>query len=227
MSHTHKPEKRQKHIRIKDTTATAHVSPVIFTPNDVARDRTWEREVVISFEMVRDYYLDKVGKTFQIYPFVVIPKGNIGTQAEFLAISGDFPKWQACMQLCHDQGFLDVNDPTHAYYLITREEWNTGGMVGAENWGAPFIYPGRACSTGHMGRLTGNVIDPGWPEWFADERREAAGSLAHELGHVFAGLPHPGVSSIMENWWDFPTVGFTQTELDTLAASAVTQFFLE
>jgi hypothetical protein len=94
-----------------------------------------------------------------------------------------------------------------------------GGWIGDENLGCSFVLSGTASIPGHMGRLLGGMIDPEWPEWWANETRQAQGGVAHEIGHGLGGscvndnntpgncdgLPHtePGEGNIMFEWWDF------------------------
>jgi len=70
------------------------------------------------------------------------------------------------------------------------------------------------------GRFPGYAPDVWW-----NSRGAQTGALAHELGHTL-GLPHTDATeparahdSIMYAWWDYPRVGFTPRELQTVLAA--------
>lgn len=74
--------------------------------------------------------------------------------------------------------------------------------------------------------IQGQVPDGAY--WWSG-RRKQLGSAAHELGHSF-GLPHPDAygypnnSSIMGNWWDYPTLGFNDWECSRIASTKAAFF---
>jgi hypothetical protein len=183
-----------------------------------------------TFRDVRDWYAEKVGRTFRIK--TIITHRGTRTRDEYMVIDGSFNKWKQAMQDFHDIGKLDICDPTHLYYLVTQETWYTGGMVGAENWGCEFIIPGRLCTTGIEASIKGNKQAPEGQAWWFDERREAAGATAHEIGHGLAKDMHhgdfddPEGPSIMLQWWDFPNVGFRPREKERLLTEDVPVKFL-
>lgn len=191
------------------------VQPVLFYAKDMPRDRRWEYYVWRSFRDVRDYYQREIGQTFAVSGKIVI---SGLTEAELRADPhwSDWPAgWNLCMQIGAQQGKYRLCDPTKIYYLVTKMNDTSGGMIGAENFGCDFVLPGRACISGHMGRLLGGVYDPGWLEWFADERREACGGVAHEIGHALVLLPHPTTwddDTPMLAWWNWPNCHFTVGE---------------
>jgi hypothetical protein len=69
--------------------------------------------------------------------------------------------------------------------------------------------------------LDGGVAEGAY--WWSG-RRLQTGASAHELGHTF-GLDHPdsyggsNASSVMGNWWDFPTVGLNSTDRTRLSTN--------
>jgi hypothetical protein len=208
-----------------------HIAPILFTPSDIPRDRSWEYWVYRTFNDVRDWYAKVLGgRTFRTRS--IIAHKNMRTCEEYDVIQGGFNRWKQAMTDFHDRGLIDLCDRTHLYFLLTQETWGPGssGMVGAENWGCSFIIPGRASTTGLEASVTGNKIPPPSQAWWFDERREAAGATAHEIAHALAQDMNHGTweepPSIMLQWWDFPNVGFRTRETERLLTEEVPTRFL-
>lgn len=196
------------------------VRPVIFLPADTSIDiDSYKTQANASFQKVRDWYAGQLGgKTFDLIDAIVY-KSPMTTQQLYSKYSGNMAGiWFEGMKEAVQVNGLTVCDPKRFYYFVTPLENVWGGMVGAESFGCTtHVLPGSASIPSHMGRLVGGIIDPDWPEWWADEIREAQGGVAHELGHGFGGecsvgnyvgggcngLAHSEDPSIMFSWWDF------------------------
>lgn len=192
------------------------------------RDLDWEHFLFESFIDVQKWYEEQLGRTFD---FRLVTFFSTYTEAEIKQFSdNEAQRWFELMEDATDQGTIDICDPTKLFYMISRIDNLSGGMVGAENWGCDFVIPGRTAITGHMGRLLGDTHDPDWNEWWADERREACGGVAHEIGHALCEGMHHGTweegPSIMLNWWDFPEVDFRDREKERLLTEEVPTKFL-
>lgn len=167
---------------------------------------------------MKEWYAGQLGgKTFDRIDAITY-KSPLTADQLYAKYSGNMAGiWFQGMREAIEANGLTVCDPKRFYYLVTPLENVWGGMVGAENLGCnTHVLPGTASITTHMGRLLGGVIDPNWPEWWADEIREAQGGVAHELGHGFGGecinnvcngLAHSEGPSIMFAWWDFDKSG--------------------
>lgn len=206
------------------------VRPVIFLADDTNIDvDPYQAQVDSSFAVIRDWYKEQLGgKTFNLLPVLVYrsPLSESQLYAQYGTGTGI---WYEGLKQATAANGVDVCDDHRFYYFVTPIDDIAGGFVGAENLGCIYILPGTGSIPDHMGRLIGGIIDPDWPEWWADEIREAQGGVAHEIGHGLGGscvgdndvngecngLPHntPESGSIMFAWWNFGTTGiFTGEE---------------
>lgn len=200
------------------------IRPVIFLGSDTSLDlNSYRSQVNKSFTAVQTWYEDVLGKTFNLLPAIVYRSAL--TEAQLVAkYPGGGGMWYDGLAAATAANNLELCSDHRFYYFVTPLDNVWGGWVGAENLGCKHVIPGTASIQSHMGRLVGGIIDPDWPEWWADEIREAQGGVAHEIGHglggycsdgVCNGLPHakPGDGSIMFEWWDFGIrAGFTDGE---------------
>jgi len=200
------------------------VQPVIFLASDTNIDlNSYVSQVNNSFQAVRSWYAQQLGgKTFNLIDAVSFRTTK--TEAQ-LAVDypGGIALWVDGLRSATVTNNLTLCNDHRFYYFVTPINNNVaGGMIGAENLGCSFVLPGTANIPNHMGRLIGGIFDPEWPEWWADEIREAQGGVAHEIGHGLGGsctvgnfypgggcngLPHSSSPSIMWSWWDFGTTG--------------------
>lgn len=194
------------------------VQPIIFLASDTNLNQAnYQSQVMVSFEVVQDWYQSQLGKTFNLIPAITYRSSL--TEAQLIA---KYPSgggmWYDGLGAAATANNLELCSDHQFYYFVTPLDNVWGGWVGAENLGCSHVIPGTASIPNHMGRLIGGIIDPDWPEWWADEIREAQGGVAHEIGHglgascvesVCNGLPHatPGHNSIMYEWWTFGTTG--------------------
>lgn len=200
------------------------VVPVIFFASDttVPNETAYINQVNASFQDVRTWFSGQFsGKTFDLLPAIFYRSTQTDAQLHSQYGTG-IGIWMEGVRQATTSNGLSYCNPNRMYYFVTPMDNIAGGMVGAENLGCTnYILPGTAAIPSHMGRLLGGVTDPGWPEWWADETREAQGGVAHELGHGLGGecsvgnypgggcngLPHSYAPSIMYAWWDFGTSG--------------------
>ena len=200
------------------------VAPIIFLPaNTQINQANYKNQVDLSFQKVQSWYKTQLGKTFNLLPAILYK--TILTESELVI---KYPNgggmWYDGLGAATVANNLELCNSRRFYYFVTPLDNVWGGWVGAENLGCSHVIPGTASIPNHMGRLVGGIFDPNWPEWWADEIREAQGGVAHEIGHglgaecvnnVCNGLPHsnPGDGSIMFEWWTFDAGGgFTQIE---------------
>jgi len=205
-------------------TGSPEVVPVIFlaSDSDVGDVNVYKAQVEASFDVVRNWYIDQLGgKTFKLAPAIIFRSSK--TEAQLHAQYGNgIGIWVHGIIETTVANGMHPCDPKRDYYFVTPMNDIAGGMIGAENLDCPFTLPGTQSIPGHMGRMLGGIMDSNWPEWWADEIREAQGGVAHELGHGFGGecangnvypggecngLPHSNYPSIMYAWWNFGTTG--------------------
>ena len=207
------------------------IRPVIFLAADTDINVDfYKAKVDTSFKAVRDWYAKQFGgKTFKLQSALLYrsPLTKSQLYAEYGTGTGI---WFEGLKEATLANGIDVCNDHRFYYFVTPLDDIIGGFVGAENLGCSYVLPGTACIPTHMGRLIGGIIDPNWPEWWADEIREAHGGVAHEIAHGLGGtcngpnrptskcdgLPHnteSGAHSIMWDWWQFGADGqFTEQE---------------
>ncbi len=200
------------------------VVPIIYLASDsnVGDENVYKAQVNSSFETVRTWYSGQLGgKTFTLAPAVLFRSSITDAQLHSQYGTG-IGIWIHGVTETTVANGMHPCDPKRDYYFVTPMDNIAGGMIGSENLGCSFVLPGTQSIQSHMGRMLGGVMDPGWPEWWADETREAQGGVAHEFGHGFGGectsgnvypgggcngLPHSTGPSIMFAWWDFGTTG--------------------
>lgn len=200
------------------------VVPVIFLASDsvVPNESAYRSQVNASFAVVQTWYAGQLGgKTFTLEPAIFFRSSKTDAQLHSQYGTG-IGIWAQGVKETTAANGMNYCDPKRNYYFVTPMDNIWGGMVGSENLGCSFVLPGTQSIPSHMGRMLGGVMDPNWPEWWADEIREAQGGVAHELGHGFGGectngnvypgggcngLPHSYYPSIMYSWWDFGATG--------------------
>lgn len=208
------------------------VVPIFFVPRDWSISST---EVIAeasaiesAMQEIRDYYKTKLGgRTFvldalqrvqangfkEAYGITWTPGGNIYTDG--IQVAGSFEG--AVVSELYGRGYPTPPAQNESGYSAMVFVKGAGGWAG-----------GRELSAGDGGwAIVGDwAIDSlqGAPEvaentyWWSG-RRKQSGAVAHELGHSFM-LPHPPAGSesttIMGNWWDYPTIGFSSSDTNTL-----------
>lgn len=196
------------------------VVPVIFFASDtvVPDEAAYRNQVNASFNDVKIWFAGQFdGKTFDLLPAIFYRSTQTDAQLHAEYGNGGGIWFQGTRETVEANG-MDVCDPTKLYYFVTPINNMWGGAYW-QSWayGCNHAKPGLASIPDHMGRLIGGVTDPGWPEWWADEIREAQGGVAHELGHDFGGtcvtetncthMEHSVSPSIMYSWWDYGLTG--------------------
>lgn len=203
------------------------VIPILATPKD-----EWQVNPVLVMERFEEgarWWLEKTGKTFHVGPIAVFTSALTRDELESRYVHGN-DIWKHLQREAHDLGIIDNTDDHKAHYMIVPMIAAGGGMVGSENYGADFILPGKACSSGKEACILLG-LDPaeyGYTEdmpmpWWYDEVREATGAKMHELGHVFGnGVDEPlhhKSGTIMFSYWDYPNIGFDEEQMAILDGS--------
>lgn len=189
----------------KKIAAKIRVQPVLFIPqgNEPSR-QTIEKDVLAvarAMPVVQNWYLQKVGVTFAVSePIVAKGKRTI--------LDYEFPigreQW-AQTEIIFNELSDSLYTPPPTYYLVFLY-----GKTSATNWG---LYDKSAVlAEFYLARLNSGS------DW---DKNTAMGVMAHELGHVFAGLPdvvsdniaimnHASTGVYATTY--FPNVDFTENE---------------
>lgn len=208
------------------------VVPIFFVPRDwslTSAEVTAEAAAIESaLQEIRGYYKTKLGgRTFVLSPLQRVqaeglkeaygitwtPGGNIYTDG--IQVAGTFE--HAVVSELHRRGYPTPPAQNESGYSAMLFVKGAGGWAG-----------GRELASGDGGwAIVGDwAIDslqgaPAVAEgnyWWSG-RRKQSGAVAHELGHSFM-LPHPPAgaesTTVMGNWWDYPTIGFSASDKDTL-----------
>jgi hypothetical protein len=212
------------------------IQPVIYFANDTDIDvNSYISYVDGSFQAVRSWYSDQLGgKTFNLQPSIVYRSSMTEQQLSDQYGTGEGVWINGIKQAAAANGMSECNSHTF-YYFVTPLDNTVGGWVGAEHLGCSYVLVGTASIPSHMGRLVGGIIESGWPEWWADEIREAQGGVAHEIAHGLGGycdgpntpgncdgMAHsePGQNTIMFEWWNFGIDAiFNETQKAQILAS--------
>lgn len=213
--------------------------PVIYLSSDspIQDDNAYTTQVNASFQTVRTWYAGQLGgKTFNLAPAIFFKSSKTEAQIQTqygYNLPNDTGIWRSALVEAVIANNMNPCDPKRFYYLVTNMDNIRGGMMGAEGFGCrTHVLPGTASIPSHMGRMLGGYVEP-WPEWWADEIREAQGGVAHEFGHGFGGscdgnndiygncgaLPHSSSPSIMYAWSAFPDAVFYEDEKQKVLAS--------
>ncbi|MDP3991243.1 MAG: hypothetical protein Q8P63_03045 [Candidatus Nealsonbacteria bacterium] len=184
--------------------ASVKVKPVVFYSNDVPAEISAEEKRAIerSLKIVQQYFIGQVGKTFAFSePVAIQGKRSVSGYA---SISSETVVNEVLLGL--------PSLPVKTYYLVFARDWDMSDGTSR----APFF---RGAIIGK--RATDSILN-GNGDFSLNY--QAMGILAHELGHVFAGLPDTVTSepSIMGSkdgiyWvWNFPLVNFLPAEKNSL-----------
>lgn len=206
-------------LTASDVPYVADLATILSLPNKIK-----ER-----FEEGSIWWKEQTGKTFRVGAVKVFKSARTKDQLE---VEFQHPNdiWKTLQREAHEAGVIDNTDDHKAHYAIIPFIAAGGGMVGSENYGADYILPGKACTSGKEACILLG-LDPGkygfeeympMPWWY-DEVREATGAKMHELGHVFGnGVDEPlhhKDNTIMFAYWDYPNIGIDLEQQDILDGS--------
>ena len=200
------------------------VVPVLFVPTDwsVSSSEVLDEADAIQSAVaeIHQYYGDQLGgRTFRVNELEVVqawgPKeqyhikwngGNIYENG--VEFTGNMEA--AVVDELHQRGYPTPPAQNEDGYSTLIFVKGAGGYAGGREFGAGdggWAILGDWC----IDSLQNQVVEGQY--WWSG-RRKQTGAAAHELGHTF-GLPHPDAyggsfsSTIMGNWWDYPTIGFS------------------
>lgn len=185
--------------------------------------------IKLRFEEGSRWWKIKTGKTFRVGVVKVFQSSRTKEQLED-EFEHPNDRWKTLQREVHDAGVINNTDDHKAHYLIVPFVAAGGGMVGSENYGADYILPGKACTSGKEACILlgldpsdhGYAADMPMPWWY-DEVREATGAKMHELGHIFGnGVDEPlhhKNDTIMFGYWDYPDIGFDWEQIEILNGS--------
>jgi len=210
------------------------VLPVLFVPTDWS---TGSAEVQAEAAAIRSamaevqaFYRDSFnGRTFKLSGLSVVQAngakeayditwtgGNIYTDGVALG-----PAFEGrVVQELFNRGYPTPPAQNQSGYSTVIFVNGAGGYAGGRTYGG---FDGGHAILGDwaIDSLDGGVAEGAY--WWSG-RRLQLGSTAHELGHTF-GLDHPdsyggsNATSVMGNWWDFPTIGLNLTDRTRLNAN--------
>jgi hypothetical protein len=216
------------------------VVPIFFVPRDWSVSSTeviTEASAIESaLQEIRDYYRTKLGgRTFVLNPLQRVqangfkeaygitwtPGGNIYTDG--IQVGGTFEG--AVVSELHGRGYPTPPAQNESGYSAMLFVKGAGGWAGGRelssadggwaivgDWAIDSLQGAPAVAEGNY--------------WWSG-RRKQSGAVAHELGHSFM-LPHPPAGSesttIMGNWWDYPTIGFSDSDKTTLLGTKAAFF---
>lgn len=217
----HKKTPRGAHIKAPDN--PTYVEPYRVEPclmmasdHDTSYIKGFLKILEQRFREGAVWWEEKTGSKFNVGAAKVYISNE--TQAQLEAHDTGNNLWFFFQRAAHTAGVIDNLDEHVAHYTIIPFVAAGGGMVGMENFDAPFVWPGVAAISGKEALVLFEE-DPtefgfAAPVFFFDEQREATGALMHELGHVFVGLHHTDSGTIMFNYWDYPSVGFSESQIN-------------
>lgn len=213
--------------------ANWRVKPYLLYPSDKSFYSEYESAARNYLTQLQDWYCSKVGKTFAMDALKVMSgpdsysamrcgsnpsdscANDVNNQVPFYndGSSQGSNWWNSINKAVGRQsqninivfavgggGWAGASDPASDSGLAIVGDWVMEPLSGKVNsWGVP-------CTKSHGWECTGGT--PG-------------GSMAHELGHTF-GLNHPSCNecSIMTAHWEYPALGFIDSELNQLRSTA-------
>ncbi|WNG44020.1 hypothetical protein F0U60_07870 [Archangium minus] len=208
------------------------VLPIFFVPRDWSTssgDVQAEAAAIRSaMREIQGYYRVKLGsmRTFRLNDVEVVQADGFkeaygitwngrNIYADGVEVNSSFEG--AVVAELHRRGYPTPPAQNESGYSVVIFVKGAGGWAGGRELGSG--DGGWAI----LGDWAIDSLDGSVPEgayWWSG-RRLQTGAAAHELGHVF-GLPHPDAyggsfaSSVMGNWWEFPTIGFNANDISLL-----------
>ncbi len=199
------------------------LQPVIVLPNDTlitgVHLQKYQTQVDQSFQIVQTWYAKQLGgKTFTLKPAIVYT--NSETEIRMMT-AGWWPVWYRSLWDASAYHNFELCNPKTFWYLISPVNNAGYGWLSMQHFRCNYSHPGTAATTGVLGRLIGNMSNRYEDApWYADEMREAQGSVAHEIAHGFNLTDTCCTNSIMYAWWTFEAGGtFSRYEKKQLLRS--------
>ena len=195
------------------------IVPLLVTPKGVSKPVRASQNVYAAFKEVSEFYYQQLGVTFDVgaVKSYVYPMTWAEVEARWSGDGQEFWK-DIVARIPLDMCAAQAKGIAYCFvilrpYSATFDMAGLGGMIGLERWGCP-ARPGTSLGADQMcwviaGWRKADLVAAGWPAdaipWFADEREEALGAIAHEIGHLSrAALGHAAWEddSPMQEWWD-------------------------
>ena len=215
------------------------VVPVFFVPRD------WDvasGEVVAEAASIRSalgeiqgYFANRLGHSFDLHGLQVVQgEGNkeaygIGWNGRDIYVDGVDINGNVEASVVEElsrRGFPVPPGQNESGYVVVMLVKGAGGWAGSREFGganAGWSIVGDWCIDSLNGELAEGQY--GW----GSGRRPQIGALAHEIGHAF-GFDHPDAyggtfdMSVMGNWWDYPTIGFSDEDRRRAVSEKVPYF---
>jgi hypothetical protein len=217
------------------------VIPVLFVPTDWSVESAEVQGEAASLrtalDEIRTFYARENGDwTFTLNPLEVVQGHGPRTKYHIIwngrniyedGVDFDGNMEHEVVNELHGRGFPTPVAQNESGYSVLIFVKGAGGWAGGRE------FPDADGGWAILGDWTIDSIDGTVQEgayWWSG-RRLQIGASAHELGHTF-DLPHPDAhgatfdTSIMGNWWDYPTTGLSDWERDHLV-NVKASFFQE
>ena len=176
---------------------------VYFYPSDQEPNQEYVAQVDAAVADMQSWYGVQVGSEFAVSSVEVI-RGKL-TTAEYA---------EPWVPILRELGYW-CGTGVHLIIIhqsIVPGEVGRGGYAGGGSCSNP-DDGGTAMLTERVLDITLGRCNPA--DWWC-----SIGPIPHELGHVFA-LSHSDCTSVMLCWWDYPNVGLTDVEVQSLASSPI------
>jgi hypothetical protein len=203
------------------------VLPIFFVPRDwdvaAAEVQAEASSIRSALGEIQGYYANKLGHSFDLHGLEVVQadgnKEAYGIQwngrdiyADGIEISGNLEG--AVVEELYRRGFPVPPGQNESGYLVVMFVKGAGGWAGGREFGGA---NGGWAIVGdwNIDSLNGELGE--WQYGWGSGRRPQTGALAHEIGHAFSfdhpdGYGQPFDVSVMGNWWDYPTIGFSDED---------------
>ena len=218
------------------------VIPVLFSPTDWSIDsaevQSEAAAIRSAMHEIQTFYADNLGgRSFHLNDLEVVqgngPKENYHINWNGKNIYQDGVEFDGNMEAAvveelYAHGYptppnQDVDGYSVVIFMKGAGGWAGGGEFGNADGGWAILGDWAIDS------LQGAVQEG---EYWWSGRRLQIGATAHELGHTF-GLPHPDFysgdfeSTVMGNWWNYPTVGLNTWDQNHLLTEKASFFVPE
>jgi hypothetical protein len=203
------------------------VLPIFFVPRDwdvsSAEVQAEAASIRSALSEIQGYYASALGHSFDLHGLQVIQAdgnkeaygirwngGDIYTNG--IDIVGNVEA--TVVEELHRRGFPTPPGQNESGYVTVMFVKGAGGWAGGREFGGAnggWAIVGDFCIDSLNNELTE------WQYGWGSGRRLQTGALAHEIGHALS-FDHPEVygwgndTSVMGNWWDYPTIGFNDED---------------